>query len=1097
MQYRTATTTSYLSLIDRPFYAAVGALLLWAVALPIATQAQDNPDFELASNGVTVLCDNAEVGDTGEVDGTVYTKRTRDQITTGNAATTCTSGITDMSGTFGGFFDDTSFNEDISTWDVSNVTDMSNMFRDARFAFNQDIGAWDVSSVTDMSNMFQFARWFNQDIGGWDVSSVTGMRDMFSEANSFNQDIGGWDVSSVTTMSRMFQRAWSFDQDIGGWDVSSVTSMSFMFNTAGLSPANYDRILVGWAGRELVVFNDFSAAGINFCNAGSFREHIIEEYDWDITDGGLTPGCPDERLAGTGFAEVSSDGVVPLGDTDVRIDFDGVEGSGRVTAARFDTPPENINSIGEANVSTYRVVVVAGVGLSFSESTEVRFDVDSLAGVTVPNEVSVYSRPLTGSGEFEALPTSYDTANNEIVAETGRFSEFILASDSNPLEEIPAIAVNPEAISFDDVVVSESATEVLTVENTGSAPLEGSISLDADTDAFELTDGEGDYALGPDETQEVEVTFAPEEAATFEGTVSISHNAGNESDPLSVAVSGEAIPVDPVITQELDDVELVAGEAATTWDLTQFVEPPTTSPDPLTFSASSSAPALVAVDIEGNTLRATPQAVGFASIMVTAETEEGGAASLDFVADVNALRAAPTIAFDDPRASSSYRLVGLPGQIDEDVAATLSGDPDTGWRVFRDPGDAANNLDTYDGSDAFRFAPGRGFWMLSRDDWDVDTTVDPLALDEDSTTTVPLQDGWNILSNPLDRPVEWGATLGLAANDGLTEPLWHWDGEWSEVGTFTSAREGTAYYLFNDTGLDALTLAHPDVNDAALSSETAVVAATSDEAETLSFTATLEVNEIEGRMIKLGTVTLGHAPEAHATRMPPAHFLPAQFSVQSEEADEIAALSQLIKENPSGRDATEDGLAFDLRLDMATSQAGAGEESPNEESLDEKSMREQTVDITLREALAPEQFPGDEALMIGPDGTRHDLRQMEAGEAIPVTLTASPAALRVLIGSDAFIDEELQVPEEIAFGPAYPNPSRGSVTVEVALPSAAEAEIVLYDMIGRRVATLHNGELQRGLNQVQWSGDNLASGMYFLRLQTGGQIFTEKVVRVR
>ena len=49
----------------------------------------------------------------------------------------------------------TSFNQDISSWDVSSVTNMSGMFR-SKF-FNQDIGSWDVSSVTDMSGMFRDA----------------------------------------------------------------------------------------------------------------------------------------------------------------------------------------------------------------------------------------------------------------------------------------------------------------------------------------------------------------------------------------------------------------------------------------------------------------------------------------------------------------------------------------------------------------------------------------------------------------------------------------------------------------------------------------------------------------------------------------------------------------------------------------------------------------------------------------------------------------------------------------------------------------------------------------------------------------------------
>ena len=124
----------------------------------------------------------------------------------------------------------TAFNQHIGSWDVSNVTNMSGMFSGAS-AFNGDIGTWNVSSVTRMDSMFDGAASFDQDIGFWDVSSVTDMNSMFMDANSFNQDIGSWDVSSVTNMNSMFWGNTAFNQDIGGWDVSSVTDMTEMFDS--------------------------------------------------------------------------------------------------------------------------------------------------------------------------------------------------------------------------------------------------------------------------------------------------------------------------------------------------------------------------------------------------------------------------------------------------------------------------------------------------------------------------------------------------------------------------------------------------------------------------------------------------------------------------------------------------------------------------------------------------------------------------------------------------------------------------------------------------------------------------------------------------
>ena len=56
------------------------------------------------------------------------------------------------------------FLNDIKNWDVSNVTDMTALFRGCA-NFNLDISSWDVSNVTDMKHMFHSARSFNQDIG--------------------------------------------------------------------------------------------------------------------------------------------------------------------------------------------------------------------------------------------------------------------------------------------------------------------------------------------------------------------------------------------------------------------------------------------------------------------------------------------------------------------------------------------------------------------------------------------------------------------------------------------------------------------------------------------------------------------------------------------------------------------------------------------------------------------------------------------------------------------------------------------------------------------------------------------------------------------
>ena len=111
-----------------------------------------------------------------------------------------------------------SFNQIISKWDVSSVSDMSSMFNGAS-SFNGNIGDWDVSSVSDKIVNVQWTSSFNGDIGDWDVSSVSDMSSMFYVAERFNQDIGDWVVSSVANMTSIFNGASSFNQDISNWNV--------------------------------------------------------------------------------------------------------------------------------------------------------------------------------------------------------------------------------------------------------------------------------------------------------------------------------------------------------------------------------------------------------------------------------------------------------------------------------------------------------------------------------------------------------------------------------------------------------------------------------------------------------------------------------------------------------------------------------------------------------------------------------------------------------------------------------------------------------------------------------------------------------------
>ena len=186
------------------------------------------------------------------------------------------------------------FNQDIGNWDTSKVTTMYRMFWNAT-DFNNggspSISGWETSGIASTNRMFRSVYGFNQPIGTWDMSNVTNMSEMFlgeSLPMAFNQDIGNWNTSKVTDIGGMFSRCQSFDQDLSNWVVTGVTDAVSFMNFVTLSTENYDRTLSGWAQQS----GDLqSPVSINFGNSqcsiatGLQYKEILSGVGWTITDG--------------------------------------------------------------------------------------------------------------------------------------------------------------------------------------------------------------------------------------------------------------------------------------------------------------------------------------------------------------------------------------------------------------------------------------------------------------------------------------------------------------------------------------------------------------------------------------------------------------------------------------------------------------------------------------------------------------------------------------------------------------------------------------------------------------------------------------------
>ncbi len=89
------------------------------------------------------------------------------------------------------------------------------------------------------------------------------------------------------------------------------------------------------------------------------------------------------------------------------------------------------------------------------------------------------------------------------------------------------------------------------------------------------------------------------------------------------------------------------------------------------------------------------------------------------------------------------------------------------------------------------------------------------------------------------------------------------------------------------------------------------------------------------------------------------------------------------------------------------------------------------------------------------------------------------------------------VPKEFHLDQNYPNPFNPTTTIQFALPQRSNVTLKLYDILGRRVATLVDEELEPGVHKVNFDAEDLASGVYFYRIQAEAFVRTKKLMLLR
>ncbi len=117
------------------------------------------------------------------------------------------------------------------------------------------------------------------------------------------------------------------------------------------------------------------------------------------------------------------------------------------------------------------------------------------------------------------------------------------------------------------------------------------------------------------------------------------------------------------------------------------------------------------------------------------------------------------------------------------------------------------------------------------------------------------------------------------------------------------------------------------------------------------------------------------------------------------------------------------------------------------------------------------------------------------------TFACSASASKHALGDDLHM-QTASLPGSYQLHANYPNPFNPVTTISFDLPEASQVSLEVFDMMGRRVATLINGTLGAGTHTANWDANtatdaSVASGMYLYRIKAGSFVATRRMILMK
>lgn len=124
-------------------------------------------------------------------------------------------------------------------------------------------------------------------------------------------------------------------------------------------------------------------------------------------------------------------------------------------------------------------------------------------------------------------------------------------------------------------------------------------------------------------------------------------------------------------------------------------------------------------------------------------------------------------------------------------------------------------------------------------------------------------------------------------------------------------------------------------------------------------------------------------------------------------------------------------------------------------------------------------------------------RPIDASPVLKSAEAQSRFTLKITPGMASTNEPGSTMPERVALNQNYPNPFNPSTVISYQLSVNSDVTLEVFDMTGRKIATLVNGQMSAGTHEVTFDASNLSSGVYIYRLQTQGMTLTRKLTLIK